>query len=87
MKHELKNIAWFVYPNAYIVCDTTKFEDNDFMEVARITFNDGKVTIRKNSQLPDATLAQIEKEKQRIFAHEPIVIDACGQTIMSGCDI
>ena len=53
----------------------------------RITFNDGKVTIRKNSQLPDATLAQIEKEKQRIFAHEPIVIDACGQTIMSGCDI
>ena len=84
MKHELKNLGWYVYPNAYIIADRTREEDGDYMEVARITFDDGEIKIRKNSVLPAETLIALTETQRKIYNHEDFEISACGQTVRTG---
>jgi hypothetical protein len=87
MTNNEKNLIWLVYPNAYIICDKTKEENGDFMEVARITFNDGEITTRKGSDIPSETMAKLIAEQKRIKSHEKIEIDACGQYVIGGRDL
>ena len=87
IKHDRKNIHCYVYPNAYIYADITKYEDGDLMEVARITFNDGEIKTRKNSILPDDLLQELKQQQQKIYNHEKIEISSSGQYIIAGCDI
>lgn len=66
IKHEQKNISWYEFPCCLIVADHTKYEEGDFMEIARIMFSTGEITLRENSIIPEETMNRIYKEANKI---------------------
>lgn len=84
VNHKKEDLIWLTYPCCWIICDKTKHEDGDLMEVARIMYDSGKITYRENSILPEEVIQQLEKESQRLINHGRVDLDCCGHYLLGG---
>lgn len=81
IKHDYKNIQCFVYPNAYLYCDTTIKEYGDYMTVAMVVFHPAEIHYNPQSIIPEKLKSDCENDLQRIKNHEKIEISATGQFV------
>lgn len=84
MKHNKEDIIWLTYPCCWIICDKSRYEGGDLMEVARIMYDSGEIKLRENSILPEEVINRINEESKRLINHGRVDLDCCGHYILGG---